>query len=210
MPEGESRGVSVSVVAVTAAVSAVLGAGIALGGFLFFSSSDPATPESEASAEMSPEAILDQVELDIDVTVDGVVPDATANSSVQDRMKDYVSWSVSSYVVDPNRKCSYREGYLDVQINVTNLSGSDILAGEASVAIQDLFGNEIMLLDTPIDARIPAGSSTTIGSTGSTCWSLGNFRDELRLKEMPDPYSSTKLEFYLSKLALDGGEVVTF
>ena len=206
MSETGSGGVKLPIVIAIAAGSVVLGMVGSLAGFWVLSNNDSQSNSQQDDAGYSVEVEI--VEDETTATEDQ--GDTDVSSSIQEKMDLYVRWDVISYVVDANRECSYRDGYLDLQINVTNLSQAAIVAGEAYVVIEDLFGNELMTLNTPIDAQIGSNSTGTIGSIGSSCWSLGNYGDEFRLKEMADPYSSTKVVFYLESLALESGEIVSF
>ena len=206
MSDSGSSGVKLPVVIGIAAASAVLGIFGSLAGFWLLSNSASQTsapkPETESSVEIEVAESSNGSETE-EEEEDGY-------SSIQEKMDLYVRWNVSSYVVDANRECSYGDGYLDLQVNVTNLSQASIIAGEAYVIIEDLFGNELITLDTPIDDPIGSGATGTIGSPGASCWRLLNYGGDLRLKEMADPYSSTKVMFYLESLALESGEIVKF
>ena len=202
--EAGSGSVKLPIVIAIAAGSVVLGMIGALAGFTFISNNDSTSNSGDDSSTPSSEIAETEAE------ASDTQGDSDSSSSIQNKMDAYVQWDVNSYVVDANRECTYRAGYLDMQINVTNLSQAAIIAGEASVVIEDLFGNAIMSLNTPIDIQIASGATATIGSTGGTCWDLGNYGDELRLKEMADPYSATKVVFYLESLALESGEIVSF
>jgi len=204
MSELKPGGVGLPAVISIALGAAVLGAAVSFAGFALMSTNDQASNKPAANTAPTSEVAATEGE------TAGTKDDTGARSSVDEKRDSYVRWNVGSYIVDSNRECSYRAGYLDVQINVTNLSEAAIIAGEAYVVIEDLFGNEMMSLNTPIDVRISSGATETIGSTGGTCWSLGNFGDELRLKEMPDPYSATNVTFHLTSLALESGEIVRF
>jgi hypothetical protein len=202
--EAGTGGVKLPIVIAIAAGSVVLGMIGALAGFTFISNNGSASNSGDDSPTPSSEIAETEAE------VSDTQGDSNSSNSIQDKMDAYVQWDVNSYVVDAARECTYRAGYLDMQINVTNLSEAAIIAGEAYVVIEDLFGNQLMLLTTPIDIQIASGETATIGSTGGTCWDLGNYGDELRLKEMADPYSATKVVFYLETLALESGEIVSF
>jgi hypothetical protein len=206
MSDSGSGGVKLPIVIAIAAGSVVLGMVGSLAGFWVLSNNESQSNSQQDDAGYSVEVEI--VEDETTATEDQ--GDTDGSSSIQEKMDLYVRWDVNSYVVDANRECSYRDGYLDLQINVTNLSQAAIVAGEAYVVIEDLFGNELMTLNTPIDAQIGSNSTGTIGSTGSSCWDLGNYGDEFRLKEMADPYSSTTVVFYLESLALESGEIVSF
>jgi len=204
MADTTRRTVGLPVVIAIAAGSVILGMVGSLAGFVLLTGNSPESSVEAASSTASSEAEATESNPLNDQD------DTGSRDSIQDKMDLYVQWNVNSYVVDTGRECSYSDGYLDMQINVTNLSQAAIIAGEASISIQDLFGNEIMGLNVPIDRKIASGATETVGSTGGTCWGLGNYGGELRLKEMADPYSGTKVVFYLQSLALESGEILYF
>jgi len=200
MSTDKPNGVGLPVVIAIAVGAAVLGALMVSGlNALDLGGSD----KSDASREAveSPSSSTDTGTSDSET-------DGAGGSKLAD---SYIRWAVSTYVIDGNRECAYSDGFVDVEIDVTNLSQGAIVAGEGFVAIEDLLGNELLLLNIPIDVKIPSGGTATVGSTGDTCFSLNQFiSDQVRLKEMPDPYSSTRVRFELVKLALESGEVISF
>lgn len=128
----------------------------------------------------------------------------------QEQMASHVQWDVDSYVVDPSRECEGFGGYLDVHINVTNVSQQAIIEGSGFVLIDDLFGNEMLVLAASIDTPLSSGETATIGSTGEDCWGLDQLDNGDLLKEMADPYSSTNVRFFLVSITLESGETIFF
>ena len=124
--------------------------------------------------------------------------------------EDFLSYKLVEFSVS-NSECSYSDGSLTMRVTFTNKSERDILAIEASAAIEDIFGESLKGLNISSDESLGSGDSINVGSWGSTCYDLNDFSsDDKRLLDMEDLEKTTDVVIGVTKIAFADGEVLEF
>jgi len=139
-------------------------------------------------------------------------PTSVTNGEVSQSVKwgevlreELVEFSVSK------SDCSYDDGSLELLAKFTNIYSKEILAIKASAEIQDLFGENLMVLTLDSDQSLAPGKTVNVGSWGSSCFGLNNYdSDQLRLMEMINVSELTKVVIQVSMVAFKDGEILAF
>ena len=103
------------------------------------------------------------------------------------------------------------DGSLDLLVTFKNTTDRKMLAISADVEVMDLFGERLIGVNISSDDSILAGASVNVGSWGSNCYSLNEYKSEdLRLLAMEDVSKTTEVVINVSKIAFEDGEVLEF